>query len=280
MISSNQKRERLSITLSDQCIVVPGGSGDLGSVVVKALVQQGANVIILGRNRLKAKELIDQLDSFEGEVLYIKADVLDKNTLIKSKKQIMDHYGKIDALINFAGGNDPQATTSKDQTFFELEENALYKTIRVNLIGTILACQVFSKQMAKRGKGSIVNVSSMSAFQPLTKIPAYSAAKAGVENFTKWLAVHLTQEYSRDIRVNAIAPGFFLTDQNRYLLQEKDTEKLSARGKKIIENTPMKSFGNPFDLVGAISWLLSDQAKFVNGIVIPIDGGFSAYSGV
>jgi NAD(P)-dependent dehydrogenase (short-subunit alcohol dehydrogenase family) len=186
----------------------------------------------------------------------------------------------VDILINGAGGNSPLATTRADLSFFELPENAINWVIELNLKGTIMACQVFGRIMAQQKQGIILNISSMNAFRPLTRIPVYSAAKAAVSNFTQWLAVHMAQEYSPEIRVNAIAPGFFLTDQNRYLLVDKETGNLSPRGQTIIEHTPLKRFGNPDDLVGTVHWLLSPASSFITGIIVPIDGGFSAFSGV
>jgi len=179
-----------------------------------------------------------------------------------------------------AGGNHPNATTGPDISFFDLDLEAIRKVLDLNLTGTILPSQIFGRYMAEKGEGIILNVSSMNAFRPLTKVPAYSAAKAAVSNFTQWLAVHLAQEYSQQIRVNAIAPGFFLTEQNRFLLTDKDSGELTPRGETIRAHTPMDRFGQPEDLIGAVLWLLSPASKFVTGIVVPVDGGFSAYSGV
>lgn len=207
-------------------------------------------------------------------------DVLDKASIEQAAAQVLDSYGRVDILINGAGGNRPQCTTNPVQPFFDLPAEALRWVFDLNLMGTILPCQVFGRSMAQQKQGIILNISSMNAFRPLTRIPAYSAAKAGVSNFTQWLAVHMAQEYSPNIRVNAIAPGFFLTEQNRYLLTDAETGALSARGQKIIDHTPMGRFGNPEDLDGAVLWLLSPASAFITGIVVPVDGGFSAYSGV
>jgi NAD(P)-dependent dehydrogenase (short-subunit alcohol dehydrogenase family) len=192
----------------------------------------------------------------------------------------MHEFGRLDGLINAAGGNRPDATTSPDRSFFDLPEEALRFVFDLNLMGTILPSQILGQLMAQRGEGVILNVSSMNAFRPLTRIAAYSAAKAGVSNFTQWLAVHMAQEYSPRIRVNAIAPGFFLTEQNRFLLTDQQTGALTPRGETIITHTPMQRFGTPEDLLGAVLWLLSSASAFVSGVVIPIDGGFSAFSGV
>ncbi len=183
-------------------------------------------------------------------------------------------------MINGAGGNKPDATTGEDLSFFDLPADAFRWVFDLNLLGTILPSQIIGRQMAEQKKGVILNVSSMNSFRPLTRIPAYSAAKAGVSNFTQWLAVHMAQEYSPGIRVNAIAPGFFLTDQNRFLLTDTETGNLTSRGQKIIDHTPMGRFGNPEDLDGTVLWLMSPASEFVTGIVVPVDGGFSAYSGV
>jgi len=193
---------------------------------------------------------------------------------------VLARFGRVDILINGAGGNKKQATTSPDLSFFDLPADAVQWVFNLNFIGTLLPCQVFGKVMADQGEGIILNVSSMNAFRPLTRIPAYSAAKAAVSNFTQWLAVHLSQKYSTDIRVNAIAPGFFLTEQNRFLLSDEVTGELTPRGRTIIDHTPMARFGQPGDLIGTVLWLLSSGATFVHGVVVPVDGGFSAFSGV
>jgi len=192
----------------------------------------------------------------------------------------LTEFGRVDALINGAGGNNPRATTGPSMDFFSIPAEAMRFVLDLNLLGTILPSQVFGRVMADQGNGNIVNISSMNAFRPLTRIPAYSAAKSAVTNFTQWLAVHMAQEYSPDIRVNAIAPGFFLTEQNRFLLTDKESGELTPRGKSIISHTPMGRFGKPEDLLGAVLWLLSPASSFVTGTVIPVDGGFGAFSGV
>jgi NAD(P)-dependent dehydrogenase (short-subunit alcohol dehydrogenase family) len=197
-----------------------------------------------------------------------------------AEQKVLDRFGRIDILINGAGGNQPGATTSPMQSFFDLPEEAMQDVFNLNLMGTLLPCQVFGKRMATQKSGVILNVSSMNASRPLTRIPAYSAAKAAVSNFTQWLAVHMAQEYSPLIRVNAIAPSFLLTEQNHYLLIDRASSELSARGKAIIAHTPMARFATPGDLLGTILWLVSPAAAFVTGIVVPVDGGFSAFSGV
>jgi NAD(P)-dependent dehydrogenase (short-subunit alcohol dehydrogenase family) len=212
--------------------------------------------------------------------LAVAADVLDPESLRRAAQTVIDRFGRVDALINGAGGNRPQATTSAEVPFFDLPPEALRWVVDLNLLGTILPCQIFARQMAQQGAGTILNISSMNAFRPLTRIPAYSAAKAAVSNFTQWLAVHLAQNYSPQLRVNAIAPGFFLTTQNEYLLTDPATGQVTPRGHAILTHTPMGRFGQPSDLLGTVLWLLSPGAAFVTGVVVPIDGGFSAFSGV
>ena len=215
-----------------------------------------------------------------GARIAIKCNVLDKKQLEAAKKKIVVKFGNVDILINGAGGNKKDATTSESLAFFDLPAEAIRGVFDLNFLGTLLPSQVFGKDMAKNGAGVILNVSSMNAMRPLTKICGYSAAKAAVSNFTQWLAVHINQNYSKDIRVNAIAPGFFLTEQNRFLMTDEKSGKLTPRGKSIIEHTPMGRFGKPEDLTGTVLWLVSDAAKFVTGVVVPVDGGFSAFSGV
>jgi NAD(P)-dependent dehydrogenase (short-subunit alcohol dehydrogenase family) len=206
--------------------------------------------------------------------------VLKKDVMQKAADEVVKEFGRIDALINTAGGNNPRATVGPEQTFFDLPEEGIRMASDLNLLGTMIPSQVIGKIMAQQKEGVILNISSMTAFRPLTRVVAYSAAKAAVSNFTQWLAVYMAQEYSPNIRVNAIAPGFFLTEQNRFLLTEKESGALTLRGRKIIEHTPMGRFGDPEDLLGTLLWLLSPASRFVTGIVVPVDGGFSAYAGV
>jgi len=265
---------------TSRTIVVTGGAGILGSEIAGALVGCGANVAILDLNVEPAKALLERLGPLAGRVELVSGSVLSMDSLNQAAEQILKRFGRVDGLINGAGGNKPQATTSPDLSFFDLPQDALRWVFDLNLMGTILPCQVLGKLMAAQKAGVILNIASMNAIRPLTRIPAYSAAKAGVANFTQWLAVHMAQEYSPDIRVNAIAPGFFLTAQNEFLLTDKQTGELTPRGKSIITHTPMGRFGKPDDLLGATLWLMSPASAFVTGIVVPIDGGFSAYSGV
>ncbi len=260
-------------------VVMTGGTGVLGRVMAQAIIGCGANVAILARNREKADALFSET-SGSGKTMVIEADALQKDSLERAAEVIGKEFGSVDCLVNGAGGNHPQATTRPNLSFFDIPEEALRFVFELNLLGTIIPSQVFGKHMAAQGQGLILNVSSMSAFRPLTRVLSYSAAKAGVNSFTQWLAVHLAEEYSPHIRVNAIAPGFFLTEQNRFLLTEKETGELSARGQSIINHTPMRRFGEPEDLLGTVLWLLSPASAFVTGVVVPVDGGFSAFGGV
>ena len=242
-------------------------------------MEAGANVSVLARNRQKADNLIASMKG-PGRALVVEGDVLSKNSLENAAGKIIDEFGHIDCLINGAGGNHPQATAGPDRSFFDLPEEALRHVFELNLQGTILPTQVFARYMIERREGVILNISSVSSFLPLTRVVSYSAAKAGVNNFTQWLAVHLATEYSPRIRVNAIAPGFFLTEQNRFLLTDKETGERTERGVSIINHTPMRRFGEPQDLLGTVLWLLSPASAFVTGVVVAVDGGFSAFSGV
>jgi NAD(P)-dependent dehydrogenase (short-subunit alcohol dehydrogenase family) len=265
---------------SDKTIVITGGTGVLGGEMACALVGCGANVAVLDRNPELPEYLKQPMDAGPGKYMVAFADVLVRENLELAAKAIQNAFGDIHMLINAAGGNHPRATTGADASFFDLPDEALRFVFDLNILGTIMPSQVFGRYMAEKGEGIILNVSSMSAFRPLTRIAGYSAAKAGVSNFTQWLAVHMAQEYSPNIRVNAIAPGFFLTKQNRFLLTDEESGDLTERGRQIINHTPMARFGSPEDLLGAVYWLLSPASAFVTGIVLPIDGGFAAYSGV
>ena len=268
---------------TDRTVLVTGGAGVLGFEIVRTLVECNANVVILSRDKERAAKSVAEITKgvkSNGRAIYVRGNVLEIDTLQEAKETIRLQFGDVDILINAAGGNHPSAMTSADLPFFDLPLDALRHVGDLNLLGTIIPCQVFGRGMAERGKGVILNVSSMNAFRPLTRVPAYSAAKAAINNFTQWLAVHMAQNYSPRIRVNAIAPGFFITDQNRFLLTDKDSGELTARGQSILAHTPMNRFGTPEDLIGATMWLISPAASFVTGAVIPIDGGFSAFSGV
>jgi NAD(P)-dependent dehydrogenase (short-subunit alcohol dehydrogenase family) len=266
--------------IKGKVIVITGGGGVLCGTMAKALGEAGAKIAVLDLIEKAAEKVADEIKSNGGRAVAVKCNVLDKDSLESAHEKITSELGKIDILINGAGGNKKEATTSPDLSFFDLPSDAVRFVFELNFLGTLLPSQVFGKEMAENGDGIILNVSSMCAFSPLTKVPAYSAAKAAVSNFTQWLAVHVCQNYSKDIRVNAIAPGFFLTEQNRFLLTDEKTGELTARGSTIIDHTPMGRFGEPEELIGTVMWLLSDSAKFVTGVVVPVDGGFSAFSGV
>jgi NAD(P)-dependent dehydrogenase (short-subunit alcohol dehydrogenase family) len=260
--------------------VVTGGGGVLCGALSRALGNAGVKVAVLDILPEAAEGVVQDIKDGGGDAIAVKCNVLDKSSIEAAQDTVLESFGQVDILINGAGGNKREATTSPEMPFFDLPADAVQWVFNLNFIGTLLPSQVFGKTIADQGEGSIVNISSMNAFRPLTKIPAYSAAKAAVSNFTQWLAVHISQEYSTKIRVNAIAPGFFLTAQNRFLLLNEDTGEWTPRGQQILDHTPMGHFGDPEDLVGTVFWLLSPSARFVHGVVVPIDGGFSAYSGV
>ena len=263
-------------------VVITGGAGILGGEMACALVGCGADVAILDRDPALAERLVHRIPTGKGAGRYaiVYGDVLDRAKLEAARERIVAEFGRVDALVNAAGGNDPRATTGPAASFFDLPPEALRLVLDLNLTGTILSSQVFGRTFAEQKRGAIVNVSSMNALRPLTRIPAYSAAKAAVSNFTQWLAVHMAREYSPEIRVNALAPGLFLTEQNRFLLTERETGALTARGRSILEHTPLGRFGAPEDLLGTVLWLLSPASAFVTGVVVPVDGGFAAFSGV
>jgi NAD(P)-dependent dehydrogenase (short-subunit alcohol dehydrogenase family) len=266
--------------LSGKAAVLTGGAGVLCSTMARALSACGAKIAILDINLEAAQQVAAQLREAGGEAMAIKANVLDKASIEEAAQHVISAFGRVDILINGAGGNKKEATTSDDLSFFDLPADAIRWVFELNCIGTVLPSQVFGRYMAEQDSGCIINISSMAAFRPLTRTAAYSPAKAAVSNFTQWLAVHISQNYSTRIRVNAIAPGFFLTEQNRFLLVDEASGDLTQRGQTIIDHTPMDRFGDPEDLIGVVLWLLSDGASFVHGAVIPIDGGFSAFSGV
>ena len=267
-------------SVEGKSIVITGGAGILCSALAEYLAEAGAKVCIADYDEFRANEVAKRIEKKGGFALPLRINVLNKAEIQDAFSCAVNSMGRIDALINGAGGNKKEATTSVELPFFDLPGDALRSVFDLNFIGTFLPCQVFGSYFAQQKKGIILNVSSMSAYHPLTKICGYSAAKAAVSNFTEWLAVHLCQNYSKDIRVNAIAPGFFLTDQNRFLLTDEQSGALTPRGETIISHTPMGRFGTPEDLTGTLLWLLSDASAFVTGIVVPVDGGFSAFSGV
>ncbi|MDY0091923.1 MAG: SDR family oxidoreductase [Candidatus Vecturithrix sp.] len=276
--------------LKGKVCVITGGGGVIGKALVKGIAATGAKIAILDLFKDIADKAAAEICSeiAGATAIGIEANVLEKESLLKAKAKVNDRLGKIDILINCAGGNSPKATTQVEmmektdtadlgKTFFGLQLEGFQKVFDLNFLGTVLPTMVFATDMIEREKGVILNISSMNAFRPLTKIPAYSAAKASINNLTEWLAVHLAK---MNIRVNAIAPGFFLTQQNRFLLIDENTGTFTPRGQKVMNGTPMGRFGDPEELCGTVLYLLSDLSAFVTGIVIPIDGGFNAYSGV
>jgi len=265
---------------SEKVAVVVGGTGVLCGTMAVALGECNAKVAVLGRNMGKADRVVSEIQRGGGEAIPVKIEVTDKSSVEAAAGQVFDAFDRVDVLINGAGGTTSEATTSNALSFFDLSADAMRYVLDLNCLGTILCSQVFGEKMVEQGSGSIINISSMSAFRPLTRNIAYSAAKAAVTNFTQWLAVHISQNYSNAIRVNAIAPGFFITDQNRFLLMDELTSEPTERARDILAHTPMGRFGEPDDLIGTALWLVSDGSSFVNGAVIPVDGGFSAFSGV
>ena len=277
--------------LKAKTAVVTGGGGVLCRAMANELALRGASVAILDLRADAAQAAVDEALQSGGRAIAVECNVLEKTSLEAACAKILAEFGRVDILINGAGGNNPRATTSREscrvedlkgdveglKTFFDLDPDGVQLVFGLNFIGTLLPSQVFGRAMAETGGGVILNISSMNAFRPLTKIPAYSAAKAAVSNFTQWLATHFAPV---NVRVNAIAPGFFLTDQNRFLLTDEKTGDLTARGSAILAHTPMGRFGRPEDLAGTLLWLVSDASQFVTGIIVPVDGGFSACSGV
>ncbi len=266
--------------LTGQVAVVTGGAGVICTAFCRVLGAAGVSVAVLDINFAAADHLANEICQAGGNAISIECDVCNKESLMTAAQTVIRHFGKVDILINGAGGNDPQATTSTELEFNDIPQYAIQRVLDLNLVSAIYTSQVFGRYMADQKHGVILNIASMNAFRPLTRIPVYSAAKAAVSNFTQWLAVHMAQEYSPDIRVNAIAPGFFLTDQNRFLVTEQATGALTERGQKIIDHTPMRRFGTPQDLAGTLMWLISPASAFVTGIIVPVDGGFTAFSGV
>ena len=269
-------------SLAGKVAVVTGATGVLGSEMARSLAESGARVAVLGRREEKAHRVAGELEVAGGESLALLADVLDTDQLQEARDALLERWGRVDILVNAAGGNVPEATLSDGVGIFQLPEKALRRVMDLNFLGTLLPCQIFGAAMvegAEEPDGCIVNISSMAASKTLTNVVGYSAAKAAVDNFTRWLAVELARSYGPGLRVNAIAPGFFIGEQNRDLLLDEDGNP-SKRGQAIIEHTPAGRFGEPDELGGTLIWLCSPASAFVNGIVVPVDGGFSAFSGV
>ncbi|MDP3945785.1 MAG: SDR family oxidoreductase [Lutibacter sp.] len=269
----------LKHNFENKVAVITGGSGVLGGAMAKGLASEGIRVAVLGRTASTLKIIVDEINVLGGQAIGLVADVLDRQKLEAARKKVVQKWGSIDILVNAAGGNIRGAIVMPEDDFFDMKIDDFDKVTNLNLKGTLLPTLVFGKEMAKQQKGSVVNISSIAASQVLTRVVGYSASKAAVENFTKWLAVEMAQKQSEKIRVNAIAPGFFVGEQNRNLLLNSDGS-LTERGKTIIANTPMKRFGEAEELLSTLLFLCSDASSFVTGIVVPVDGGFSSFSGV
>lgn len=259
--------------------IVTGGTGVLGGAMVRGLAEAGAKVIIIGRRKETGEELEKSLTSVGRYALFVQADVLDEAQLKEASKTILEKFGTIDILVNAAGGNLPGAVIAPDKTFFDLDMTEFQKVVDLNLNGTVLPTKVFCKDMADRKKGVIINIASMASYRPITRVVGYAASKAAVMNFTEWLAIEMAKKFGEGIRVNGIAPGFFLTEQNRTLLTNTDGT-YTARGESAIRNTPFARFGTADELTGTLLWLCSDASKFVTGVTIPVDGGFNVFCGV
>ncbi len=271
-------------SLEGQVAIVTGSTGVLGGAMARGLARAGANVGILGRRKERADAVVAEIENAGGQALALPADVLDQAQLEAARAAVLERWGRIDILVNAAGGNVPAATLSGDRTFWEMPREAFAQVFELNLLGTLLPSQIFGGAMVQprageQPRGSIVNISSMAAQRAITRVVGYSAAKAAVDNFTRWLAVELGRSYGAGLRVNAIAPGFFIGDQNRDLLLDPEGN-LTQRGRTIIDHTPAGRFGEPEELISTLIWLCSPGARFVNGVVLPVDGGFSAFSGV
>lgn len=266
-------------SLDGKVAIITGGTGVLGSAMARGLAKAGARVGVLGRREEAAANVVGNIHGTRGEAMTLQADVLNQEQLESARDKILEKWGKIDILINAAGGNMPGATIKPDETVFDLEMGDFRKVMDLNLLGTVLPTQIFAKVMADQKSGIIINISSMAASRAITRVLGYSSSKAAIDNYTKWMATEMAIKFGEGIRVNAIAPGFFIGEQNRRLLTNEDGS-LTSRGETIINNTPMKRFGEPEELIGTLLWLASNASRFVTGIVVPVDGGFSSFSGV
>lgn len=270
-------------SLEDRVAVVTGGTGVLGGAIAGGLARAGARVAVLGRREERAEEVARGISASGGEAMALPADVLERDRLESARDDMLGRWGRVDILVNAAGGNVPAATVGEDEEVFGLPEGAFREVLDLNLVGTLLPSQVFGEAMVRgtgaSGEGCIVNVSSMASQRAITRVVGYSAAKAAVENLTRWLAIELARKHGSGLRVNAVAPGFFVGEQNRALLLNEDGS-FTERGEKIIAHTPASRFGEPEELIGTLIWLCSPAARFVNGVIIPVDGGFDAYSGI
>jgi NAD(P)-dependent dehydrogenase (short-subunit alcohol dehydrogenase family) len=259
--------------------IITGGTGVLGSAMAKGLADAGCNVVILGRRKEAGEEVVNEIKRNGGKAIAVQADVLSEQDLVNAKKLTLDTFGAIDILVNAAGGNMAGAVIPPDKNFFDLQMGEFEKVVDLNLTGTVLPCKVFCDDMAKRKKGVVVNIASMSSYRPITRVVGYSAAKSAVMNFTEWLAIEMAKKFGEGIRVNGIAPGFFLTEQNRNLLTNPDGS-YTARGQAAINHTPYGRFGAPDELIGTLIFLCADASNFVTGVTVPVDGGFNVFCGV
>jgi NAD(P)-dependent dehydrogenase (short-subunit alcohol dehydrogenase family) len=259
--------------------VVTGGTGVLGSVMAQGLAAAGVDVVIIGRRKDAGEEVVAEIRRQNGNAKFVQADVLNAGELLRAKREIEDYFGDLDILVNGAGGNMPGAVIMPQQNFFDLNMQEFEKVVDLNLNGTILPTKIFCEGMAKRKHGVIINIASMASYRPITRVVGYSAAKSAVKNFTEWLAIEMAKKFGEGIRVNGIAPGFFLTEQNRTLLTNPDGS-YTQRGQDAIRSTPFNRFGDPQELVGTLIWLCSDASKFVTGVTVPVDGGFNVFCGV
>ena len=259
--------------------MITGGTGVLGTAMAKGLADAGANTVILGRRKESGDELVKSIKSQGARSMFVKADVLDATDLLAAKQKVLDEFSTIDILVNAAGGNLPGAVIMPEQNFFDLKMDEFDKVVALNLTGTVLPSKIFGEEMAKRKQGVIINIASMASLRPITRVVGYSASKAAVDNFTHWLAIEMAKKFGEGIRVNAIAPGFFITEQNRKLLTNPDGS-YTARGEAAIRQTPFARFGLPEELIGTLIWLCSDASKFVTGVTVPVDGGFNVFCGV
>ena len=274
-----KKMYSVNFDISGQVAVITGAGGVILGTAAREMAKKGVKVVLLDLFVENAQRIADEIVAEGGDAIAIKADVLDRESLEAARDKVVEKYGKIDILINGAGGNKPQATISKDIDFFHLDLNAFKWVFDLNVTGAVLTTMVFGELLAKQGHGNVINIASMSSYHPLTNTVAYCGAKAAVANFTEWMATHFNQNYSNNIRVNAIAPGFLLTNQNRFLLTKEDGSA-TDRGQRVLAKTPMGRYGEPVEMAGPIIFLCSEAASFVNGAVLPVDGGFSSYWGV
>ena len=269
----------INFDISGQVAVITGAGGIICGVMAREMAKKGAKVALLDLFVESAQKIADEINAAGGDAIAVKANVLDRASLEEARDAVVAKYGRIDVLINGAGGNKKQATVSPELDFFHLDVDAFKWVFDLNVTGAVLTTMVFGELLAKQGTGNVINIASMATYHPLTNTVAYCGAKAAVANFTEWMATHFNQNYSKNIRVNAIAPGFLLTTQNKFLMQKEDGTT-TDRGQRVLNKTPMGRYGDPEEMAGPVIWLCSEAASFVNGAVIPVDGGFSSFWGI